>query len=106
MSQCPLVMVEWEDSAQPIPTWTHLANVETGRPVQCVSVGWLIGDDAAVKVLAPNFGGVNDHDNVQVSGVIRIPARCVRKITKIKEPKLTCLGPSSHPARGRKLRAS
>ena len=38
---CPLVMIQWEDSAQPTPGWELLANVETPAIVTCASVGWL-----------------------------------------------------------------
>jgi hypothetical protein len=102
LTACPLVMIEWVDSAQPTAQWVHLANVETREAVLCVSVGWLIQDGKEVKVLAPNMGEVNSRDNVQVSGVIRIPTRCIRKITKLTEPGLTS-GPSSRlePARKR-----
>jgi hypothetical protein len=101
MTACPLVLVEWEDSAQPIAQWMHLANVEIKNAILCVSVGWLIQDGPEVKVIAPNMGEVNNADNVQVSGVIRIPARCVRKITKLTEPSFSA-GPSFRPERGRK----
>ena len=88
MTRCPLVMIEWEDSAQPTPTWTFLASLESPRAVRCASVGWLIHDDSNVKVLAPNMGGLNDDSSVQVSGVIRIPARCVVRVFELAEPEL------------------
>ena len=54
----------------------------------CVSVGWMIQDDERVKVLAPNFGDVetrNPDGTLQVSGVIRIPTRCVVRICELNE---------------------
>ncbi len=86
---CPLVMIEWEDSAQPIPAWSHLASFEAPGTIHCASVGWLIRDDDQMKALAPNMGALNDENNVQVSGVIQIPARCVLQVTRLKEPRLT-----------------
>ena len=44
-------------------------------------------------MLAPNMGDIGDAD-VQVSGVIRIPSRCILKITTLNE---ISSGPSSHP---------
>jgi len=85
---CPLVMIEWEDSAQPIPSWSHLASFEAPGTIRCASVGWLIRDDD-IKALAPNMGALHDANSVQVSGVIQIPARCVIKVTQIAEPDLT-----------------
>ena len=98
---CPLVMMEWEDSAQPIPSWTYLVDVEARQAVICVSVGWLIHDGESTKILAPNMGGLADGD-LQVSGVIRIPARSVVRVILIDEPDLTSFSssaPSSRPAR-------
>lgn len=80
-------MIEWEDSAQPISKWEYLSGIETYSVIRCASVGWMIQNTESIKVLAPNMGG--DERNVQVSGMIRIPARCVIKVTKIKEPSLT-----------------
>ena len=50
-------MIELEDSAQPIPPWRYLADFEANGTICCVSVDWLIRDDASVKSLAPNMGG-------------------------------------------------
>lgn len=85
---CPLVLIEWEDSAQPIPSWTYLASFEPSGTIRCASVGWLIRDDAKMKALAPNMGG--NENSAQVSGVIQIPTRCVIKVTRLEEPALTC----------------
>jgi hypothetical protein len=87
---CPLVLVEWEDSAQPIPSWGLLADFEPASTLKCASVGWLIQDDNQVKALAPNMGSVNDERSLQVSGVMQIPTSCVLRITRLKEPRLTC----------------
>jgi len=84
--KCPLVMVEWVDSARPVPDWIYLADYPEPSVVRCVSVGWLIHDGAHVKALAPNMGDVGT-DNMQVSGVIRIPARCIVCIVELDEPK-------------------
>jgi hypothetical protein len=87
---CPLVLIEWEDSAQPIPSWRLLADFEPASTLKCASVGWLIQDDDQVKALAPNMGAVNAERSLQVSGVMQIPASCVLRITRLKEPRLTC----------------
>ena len=83
---CPLVMIEWEDSAQPIPAWSYLASFEAPGTIRCVSVGWLIRDDDQMKALAPNMGAIDDENSVQISGVIQIPTRCVLKTTRLSEP--------------------
>lgn len=83
-------MVEWEDSAQPIPGWAYLSSFDAPGIIRCASVGWLIRDDDQMKALAPNMGGLADENSVQVSGVIQIPARCVLRVTELAEPALTC----------------
>ena len=86
MDDCPLVMLEWEDSRRAQSDWIHLSEFTPGNAVRCVSVGWMIHDGSNVKVLAPNMGDVGDGDaELQVSGVIHIPARCVMKITTLIE---------------------
>ena len=92
--KCPLVMIEWLDSAQPTANWSYLQTYEPRAAVQCVSVGWLI-HDGDVKALAQNFGDVIDADSAQVSGVIHIPARCVTRTTYLDETGVT--SPSFHP---------
>lgn len=85
-NSCPLVLIEWEDSARPVAAWAYLADFEKPSVVKCVSVGWLIHDDADVKALAPNMGELGNADALQVSGVIRIPARCVTRLVRLAEP--------------------
>ena len=51
-----LVLVEWVDSGQPVPGWQWLDGLETRKALRCVSVGFLVQDDEATKVLAPNLG--------------------------------------------------
>lgn len=79
-------MIEWEDSAQPIPTWRYLADFEAPGTIRCVSVGWLVRDDETMKVLAPNMGAIDDENSVQISGMIQIPTRCVLNTTRLNEP--------------------
>ena len=53
---------------------------------------------------AKDMGALDDENSVQVSGVIQIPARCVIKLTRLREPPLS--GPSFRPVKERKPRAS
>lgn len=109
MGACPLVMIEWEDSAQPIPGWSYLSSFEPPSIVKCVSVGWLIHDGDDVKALAPNIADLTGESSVQVSGVIRIPTRCIVNVVSLQEPDLTsCASPdlSSRPGTGPTLRAT
>lgn len=78
-----LVLVEWEDSGQPAPQWQWLSDVRVSAAIRCQTAGFLIQDDRTVKVIAQNVGDL-ESDARQVSGVIRIPARAVTRITTLK----------------------
>lgn len=82
----PLVMIEWEDSVQPSGSWRWISSYKPQAVVTISSVGWLIHDGDDVKALAPNMGAADEED-VQISGVIHIPTRCVVKVHRLKEPK-------------------
>lgn len=86
-AETPLVLIEWEDSTQPIAKWTYLADFKCTNAVKCASVGWLVHDGKDVKALAPNMGDLGDEDSVQASGIIRIPSRCIGRIVNLKETK-------------------
>jgi len=81
----PLVLIEWEDSAQPTAAWGYLRDLPDFTVVKCASVGWLVGDGKKVKALAPNMGAIDDEQQIQASGIIRIPARAVTKVVRLKE---------------------
>lgn len=79
-----LVLIEWEDSIQPISSWIHLSDFKETSVIKCRSVGWLIYDGRGAKAIAPNLGDFDNQDNIQASGVLRIPARTITKIKEIK----------------------
>ena len=99
--ECPLVQIEWLDSSQPIASWKFLADYRDnpGRPLKCLSVGWMIRDDDDLKVLVANFGGVeNELDperTLQACGVIQIPTCCVSRISMLSEREIKQLFPRS-----------
>lgn len=77
-----LVLIEWEDSARPVPEWSWLDGSVWESVTRCKSVGWLIHDGKDVKALAPNIGEMCGDS--QVSGVIRIPTRCIVRSSVLK----------------------
>lgn len=79
-----LVLIEWVDSGQPIPGWQWLSELEPRRAHKCVSVGFLVQDDAQTKVLAPNLGASNgDDDWDQASGLFTIPTSAITKLERL-----------------------
>jgi len=112
MTDCRLVMIAWEDSAQPISSWAYLNSLDATKAVDCVSVGWLVHDGEGVKALAPNMANLNYESSVQVSGVIRIPTCCISRIVDLEKPELSSPSvvsfsdPSSRPEKEPKRQAS
>jgi hypothetical protein len=82
---CPLVIIRWQDSAQPIPAWRHLSQLPATRAIECATVGWLLKDDADVKVLCQSVGDLDSPQNAQASGIMTIPTRCVISIERLTE---------------------
>jgi len=81
-----LVLLEWEDSAQPKPNWVFVSDVENPNIVKCISVGWLIKKAGNVIVLAPNLGNYDDpNGEEQASGIICIPSGSITRMVKLKE---------------------
>ena len=80
MKKGDLVLVEWEDSAQPVSKWQHVDDLPEPKAIECESVGWVLGKDKKVLALSPNMGDLGSESNAQCSGVINIPMSCVKSI--------------------------
>jgi hypothetical protein len=80
-----LVIIEWLDSAQPLPAWRHLDDLPELEAVRCFSVGWLVAEDKSVKLLAPNIGDFDSGGSKQGSGFIRIPVAAVVRQRELVE---------------------
>ena len=80
-----LVMIEWIDSRSPAGQWQKLVELGENDYCKCVSVGFLLKDNKKVKVLAPNMADLDDPNNLQASGIIVIPSRCVTRIKSLEE---------------------
>ncbi len=86
-TDCPLVIIRWQDSAQPISGWKHLSDLPRTRPIECASVGWLLKADDDIKVICQSVGDLHNPKNAQASGIMTIPARCVISIERLSEEK-------------------
>jgi hypothetical protein len=84
MERPPLMLVEWLDSAQPVSGWHFLESPPELEIVECVSVGWLVGQTEQVVMLAPNIGASESGD-AQASGFIRIPRMAVTRMVEMEE---------------------
>lgn len=80
-----LVLVEWQDSAQPLSHWLLLSDAPKPEIILCVSVGWVISETKDVLMLAPNIGDIQSGGSAQASGFIRIPTAAVTRRAKLRE---------------------
>ncbi len=76
-----LLLVEWVDSAQPVPGWHFLEDAPALAAVRCQSVGWMTGESDEVLMLAQSLGDI-EGDSIQGSGFLRIPKSAI-KTTKV-----------------------
>lgn len=78
-------MIEWVDSRQPTAGWQRLREFDAPDVNACVSVGWLVHDGRTMKAIAANMADIESSENMQASGVIEIPTRCITRIKSLKE---------------------
>lgn len=100
-----LVLVEWEDSTQPISNWRYLNDAPKLEVVECVSVGWVVGKNDAVIMLAPNLGDFKFGEGAQGSGFIRIPQAAITRMVNLEEA-ISSENLLSHPDSTQKQQAS
>lgn len=81
MIEAPLVLIEWLDSRQPSQGWQFLEDIDMPKACKCMSVGWLLDEDAGRVVIAAHRN-VQDKDN-QVMGVMVIPSCSILKKTPL-----------------------
>lgn len=77
-----LVLVEWVDSFGCSPSWENI-NGEPPSPLICRSVGWLLHDTPACKVIVPHLTQPNGAVSQQGCGDMTIPTRAVLSVTKL-----------------------
>ena len=71
------ILVEWLDSMQPVSAWMVLSDKPNLEVIQCVSVGWLVGETDGMLMLAPNLVDIESGGSAQASGFIRISKTAV-----------------------------
>jgi hypothetical protein len=77
-----LVMLEWEDSSQPVDRWQWVDDYQVPEIVKCISVGFLIANTKEAVAIAPNLGDVG-RERIQASGILRVPRSAVRRCTTL-----------------------
>ena len=74
-----IVKIEWVDSARSFD-WSLLEEIDN-KPVNCISVGFLIENTKEHITIAQNYGFKPE----QVCNLITIPKCSVKNIKKLKE---------------------
>lgn len=75
----PMVMVEWQDSAQPLPQWQWMDDLNAPSICKCVTVGFLVKDSKKEKAIALSIAD----DAKQVAGIMSIPTACIVRMTRL-----------------------
>lgn len=78
-----LVKIAWLDSRQPVAKWQWIDDCRAPQAVECLSVGWIIGESKDSIALAPNIGDVSS-EHAQVSAVLQIPRSAIQRISRIR----------------------
>lgn len=78
MRKPQLMLIEWQDSLQPVAGWHTLADRPALEVAECSSVGWIVAEDAKAIMLAQNVADLGRED-AQGSGFMRIPKVCITR---------------------------
>lgn len=94
MSQKPII-IEWNDSLQPVTGWHMMDDLPTLDVAKCKTVGWLVAENDSALMVAQNIADP-ESAQMQAGGLMRIPKCCVT----------SCADLFSRPETARKRRAS
>ncbi|QEX23774.1 hypothetical protein FRZ61_37130 [Hypericibacter adhaerens] len=79
----PIVLIQWEDSAQAAAEWQWLDQVRGPSIADCYTVGFLIARDRRELKVAINLG-LRGAEAEQAAGIVAIPAACVRRVVRLR----------------------
>jgi len=77
-----MVLIEWVDSRQPTKGSQFLEDMEMPSTSKCLSIEWLLDEDAERVVIAVHRNDQDQYD--QVMGVMVIPSCSIKKKTPLK----------------------
>ena len=69
-----LVLIEWLDSKGIVNEWEYTDEIKPLKPVNCISVGFLIDDNKEYKTIVQSIG------DSQILGRMTIPSCSITKI--------------------------
>ncbi len=77
-------MIHWLDSCD-VSGWKRLSEWQGVRSLECVSVGFVIAEDATTKTVASHIAYPADDDS-QATGIMVIPVAAITKTTVLSNP--------------------
>ncbi len=73
----PLVVIEWVDASRLSSSWIDYSDIPEPYPHKCLSVGFLISENASGKILVPTIADVEHPDNRHTCGGMLIPRSAI-----------------------------
>jgi hypothetical protein len=72
----PLVQVLWLDSADPNDNWVRVSDWEEVGGLDCVSTGWLVGEDSEAIAIASHLSNPEE-ESPRANGLMAIPKAAI-----------------------------
>lgn len=72
-----LVQIEWFDASRLSDGWMNLSDIPDPYLHKCVSVGFVVAENDAGKILVPTIGDVGHPENSHTYGGMLIPASAI-----------------------------
>lgn len=92
----PLVQVLWLDSADPNGNWVRISVSEEIGELDCVSIGWLIGEDSESIAIASHLSSPEE-EGTRANGLMAIPNAAILAAREL-EPANAAAARASQPA--------
>jgi hypothetical protein len=73
----PLCVIEWVDASRLSDGWLDLSAIPDPYLHRCVTVGFVVSENANGKILVPTVGDVGHLDNSHTYGGMMIPASAI-----------------------------
>jgi hypothetical protein len=80
-----LVLVEWEDSLQPVSAWHIMDDLPVLEVAHCKTVGWLVAENGEAVMVAQSSADLKSTD-AQAGGFMRIPKSCIKRVSVLSCP--------------------
>jgi hypothetical protein len=80
----PLVLIEWVDASRLSDSWMNYVDIPEPYPHKCISVGFLVSENASGKILVPTIADIEHPDNRHTYGGMLIPTSAILSERRLK----------------------